>query len=348
MLRLMQSVARSMQSCRRTLPIPHDFEAALARENIVLHKLLPLLQPPVAPPSVCQPRLLEPPEDPLAARLSGGGGTVPTASATAAGAAGSAALQIDNNAQRPAYMAAPMFPPLPSRHTYIFTPAVISIDRDAERAQWDPTAERRMAEKALFGLISATTTSLPKYFSFAAPSTTTGAGIAATAAAKTGTEASTTHSSARGGGGGGGAVAGTKRSRRQVLELSWLDAMEGMMKNRSSSNSSSSSHPSLNAAGATHGGGQQAKRTKGTGGGGGGGGSGAADTDGAAELKIGRIVNWEEQFFRPEAYSGSSTLAGQKRRQAHAKARETRRRRRRQRRRSAHRSTDRHDEDNKR
>ena len=145
-LRMLSLVSRSMLSCRRTIPIPQDFAAVLARESLSLDELAPYLKPSIAPSS-SQPRLeLSPPtkeqDVPLAQLL---------------GPELSGESERDRRRFVPAH-----FPPFPSKHTYRFTFTSTERRTDPRQVRELATPDSRLGEDALRRLVSSSWTTQPR------------------------------------------------------------------------------------------------------------------------------------------------------------------------------------------
>ncbi|KAI9699829.1 MAG: hypothetical protein M1836_002864 [Candelina mexicana] len=134
----LDSVTRSMLSCRRSYPIPQDFTFALAMQNLTVSSLIPHLQLKV-PPDISQPSLpTPPPEEALERPLSPILGT---------------ALSGSHDKQQRRYIPI-QFPSFPSRHTYKHTAEWTHREEDPRRIREKATEEGRMGEEALRRLAS--------------------------------------------------------------------------------------------------------------------------------------------------------------------------------------------------
>jgi len=121
-----------MASCRRTQPIPQDFEHALRRNDIPLESLRPHLKPLsfVKPFSQLLP---EPPEEPEPRT------DLPFLGPDLSGTA---------HRYRSAYIPK-HFPNFPSRHTYQETPVFTKREMDPRKIREQATEEGRLGEEAL-------------------------------------------------------------------------------------------------------------------------------------------------------------------------------------------------------
>lgn len=139
LLDFLSDIKRSMEACWRTQPIPHDFTSSLASRRLTLSSLLPrrkqripvqILQPPIPPPPPDEPPL------PSFDALLG-----PT---------------LTGDADRAVKKYIPShFPPLPSKHTYQYTPVLTEREKDPRKIREQATRESLLAEKALRKLIAA-------------------------------------------------------------------------------------------------------------------------------------------------------------------------------------------------
>jgi hypothetical protein len=135
MLHFCASIRRSMISCRRTQPIPQDFELALRAHDMTLSSLLPHLNPPVST-SISQPQLPTPPPEP-----------------TFTNTLAFLGLELSGANERPSYIPA-HFPPLPSKHTYKASPVYTEREQDPRKIREKATEEGRLGEEALRKIVA--------------------------------------------------------------------------------------------------------------------------------------------------------------------------------------------------
>ncbi|KIW04071.1 uncharacterized protein PV09_04888 [Verruconis gallopava] len=135
MLHFLQIVRGSMQSSRRTQPIPQDFIRALADLNIYPHQLLEHIKLKL-PPHITQPPIASAAhDDPSVEHLEGvlGG-------------------QLADTGSRKKWMPAHL-PDLPSKHTYQHTPIFTTRENDPRRIRERATEEGVLAERAMRKLL---------------------------------------------------------------------------------------------------------------------------------------------------------------------------------------------------
>ncbi|KAI9810212.1 MAG: hypothetical protein M1826_003688 [Phylliscum demangeonii] len=141
MLHLLAVVAASMQSSRRTTPIPPDFAFMLAHQGLALSDLAPYFTLPSVPAAVSQPELAksqaqtELPTVPLSPML----GPVLSGRGEKTGRV----------------FIPPGFPSFPSKHTYQFTPDVRQVESDPRLVRERARLQGRLGEEALRRLMGA-------------------------------------------------------------------------------------------------------------------------------------------------------------------------------------------------
>ncbi|WEW60232.1 hypothetical protein PRK78_005717 [Emydomyces testavorans] len=145
MLRFLSYARASMTSCRRTQPIPQDFEHALNRNSVSLDSLRPYVKLSPKPKRIPNTLPTPPPEE--------------TSVRTHFHFLGPE-LSAPEDKQIHSYIPK-HFPKFPSRHTYRDTPVYTKRETDTRKVREQATEEGRLAEEALRKLVHAAKNSRP-------------------------------------------------------------------------------------------------------------------------------------------------------------------------------------------
>ena len=133
LLHLLSSIRQSMHNCRRTQPIPQDFEHAFRTHNVAIDSLRPFIRPPRSPRKPSPHLPTPPPEEPQ-----------PRSNFPFLDDELSEKKQENDSAHIPKH-----FPKFPSKHTYQQTDVFTKREIDPRKVREQATEEGRLGEEAL-------------------------------------------------------------------------------------------------------------------------------------------------------------------------------------------------------